>query len=70
LFTWVTFPVGFDAADFMRYEMLPKAQVAYVPGEPFFAVNPQKNHARVNFSSQSDERIVQGIHAIGALLRA
>ena len=70
LFTWVTFPVGFDAADFMRYQMLPKAQVAYVPGEPFFAVNPQKNHARVNFSSQSDERIVQGIHAIGALLRA
>ena len=69
LFTWLTFPVGFDAADFMRNQLLPHASVAYVPGAPFFAVNPVHNHARVNFSSQSDSRIVQGVTAMGALLK-
>ena len=69
LFTWVTFAEGFDATAFMRDQLLPKANVAYVPGEPFFAANPQKNHARVNFSSQSEARIIQGISAMGQLLR-
>ncbi len=69
LFTWLTFPEGFDAADFMRNQLLPHANVAFVPGAPFFPVHPVINHARVNYSSQSDSRIVQGIQAMGALLK-
>jgi len=69
LFTWVTFPEGFDSADFMRNQLLPHAKVAYVPGEPFFAENPQSNYARVNFSSQPDSRILQGVRAMGELLK-
>jgi len=69
LFTWVTFPEGFDSADFMRNQLLPHAKVAYVPGEPFFAENPQPNYARVNFSSQPDSRILHGVRAMGALLK-
>ena len=68
LFTWVTFPQGFDATAFMRDEMLPKAAVAYVPGATFFPVAPQHNYARVNYSSQPEALIVRGVTALGQLL--
>jgi 2-aminoadipate transaminase len=69
LFTWTTFPEGFDAAAFMRAYALPKARVAYVPGDEFFPVTRESNHARINFSGPSDEMIVKGITALGGLLR-
>ena len=50
LFTWLTFPDGFDAAAFMRDTLLPEAKVAYVPGATFFPVDQEPNHARVSFS--------------------
>lgn len=68
MFTWLTFPRGFDAGDFMLNEMLPKAKVAYVPGVSFFPVNEEANHARVSYSTQSDESIVTGVSALGCLL--
>jgi 2-aminoadipate transaminase len=70
LFTWLTFPEGFDAAAFMRDEALPKAKVAYVPGGTFYPVIQQPNHARFNFSAASDEKIRAGIGRLGELLRA
>lgn len=69
LFTWLTFPTGFDAARFLQEEALPKAKVAYVPGASFFPLKPAANHARLNYSSQSDEMIVNGIAALGRLLK-
>lgn len=68
LFTWLTFPDGFDAADFMRDRALPKAKVAYVPGSTFFAVHQRPNHARVCFSALTDENLVLGLERLGALL--
>ena len=38
LFTWLTFPEGFDAATFMLERALPEAKVAYVPGATFFPI--------------------------------
>ncbi len=70
LFTWLSFPDGFDAAAFMRDEALPKAKVAYVPGGTFFPVTQRPNHARVNYSAASDEKIRSGIGRLGELLRA
>jgi 2-aminoadipate transaminase len=69
LFTWLTFPEGFDAAAFLRDEAIPKAKVAFVPGATFFPVTPESNHARVNFSGVSDERIVTGMTRLAGLLR-
>jgi len=69
LFTWLTFPTGFDADAFMMHELLPKAKVAYVPGATFFPVTQAANHARVNYSMQSDEAIVTGVRGMGRLLR-
>jgi 2-aminoadipate transaminase len=69
LFTWLTFPEGFDTEIFMRDHALPIAKVAYVPGATFFPVNPRSNYARVSYAAQSDERIVEGISAWGDALK-
>ena len=69
LFTWASFPAGFDATAFMRDVALPLARVAYVPGATFFPVDEQPNHARINYSAQSEDRIREGIAALGKALR-
>ena len=69
LFTWLTFPTGFDAAAFMTERLLPEAKVAFVPGATFFPVHQQPQHARMSFSGVADDRLVQGVTAIGTLLR-
>ncbi|MFT4164264.1 MAG: PLP-dependent aminotransferase family protein [Microlunatus sp.] len=68
LFTWLAFPQGFDAGDFMADVLLPQAKVAYVPGGTFFPIRQQPNHARLSFSGIDDDRLVQGITALGNLL--
>lgn len=70
LFTWVTFPDGFDAVDFVGRRLLPQARVAFVPGGTFFPIEQQANHGRLSFSGVPDDRLVRGITAIGELLRA
>ena len=70
LFTWLTFPEGFDATAFMRDVALPQARVAYVPGETFFPLTPRPNHARFNYSAQSPEKIQAGIAALGRALQS
>lgn len=67
LFTWATFPVGFDAAAFMAEVALPEAKIAYVPGGTFFPVREQPNHARFSYSGVPDERLVDGIQRLGRL---
>jgi len=69
LFTWLTLAEDLDATALMRERTLPEAKVAYVPGEAFFPVNEEKNHCRVNFSCMSQEKIVQGISALGKILK-
>lgn len=68
LFTWLTFPEGFDAQRFMLEEALPKAKVVYVPGAPFFATTPRTNHARFNFSALPEATITDGMSRLGELL--
>lgn len=70
LFTWLTFPDGFDSARFMAEHALPTAKVAYVPGATFFPLEQETNHARISYSTQPDELIVRGISALGDLLTA
>ena len=69
LFTWVTFPEGLDTAAFQRDHLIPRAGVILVPSAPFFATEPQVNHARMSFSGVPDDRLVAGVTAMGGLLR-
>ena len=68
LFVWLTFPRGFDAADFLARVLLPEAKVAYVPGATFFPVDQEPNHARMSFSGVPDDRLVEGVTRMGRLL--
>lgn len=70
LFTWVTFPEGFDAADFMARVALPQARVAYVPGATFFPVRQEANHARFSYSGVADDVMVDAVGRLGELLGA
>jgi len=69
MFTWLTFPEGFDAGLFMAEHALPEARVAYVPGATFFPLVQEKNHARVSYSSPADHVIIRGMTALGDLLK-
>ncbi|HEY0239166.1 MAG TPA: PLP-dependent aminotransferase family protein [Friedmanniella sp.] len=68
LFVWLTFPEGFDAADFLTRVLLPEAKVAYVPGATFYPVTQEPHHARMSFSGVPDDRLVDGVSRMGRLL--
>jgi 2-aminoadipate transaminase len=70
LFTWLSFPDGFDSAEFMATKALPLARVAYVPGATFFPTVQQRNHARVSFATLPEDKIIDGITRLGSLLTA
>ncbi|MBV8784218.1 MAG: PLP-dependent aminotransferase family protein [Gammaproteobacteria bacterium] len=67
MFTWLTFPRGFDAARFLAEEALPRAKVAYVPGATFFPVQEETHHARFSYTLQDEATIRNSIAKLGAL---
>ncbi len=67
LFTWVVLPEGVNAKD-----IAPKClaqNVAFVPGGSFFPNGGKENHFRLNYSNATEERIVEGIQRMGAVLK-
>ena len=67
LFVWATMPSYLDATN-----MLPRAisrNVAYVPGEGFYAGGEGKNCMRLNFSFVEPERIRRGIELLAEVIR-
>lgn len=67
LFLWVTLPKGMDAKALA--EKATARKVAYVPGAPFYPNGGHGNHLRLNFSTMQEDRIVEGIRILGALLQ-
>jgi 2-aminoadipate transaminase len=59
MFLWVTLPKEMDAMELFHKAI--EEGVAFVPGEPFFVENAQKNTLRLNFSNVSPEKIKEGI---------
>lgn len=66
LFTWVTLPEGMDATALMPKVLAEK--VAYVPGGPFYPHGGHRNHFRLNYSNMPEERIVEGVKRLAAVL--
>ena len=67
MFIWVKLPPNVDSG-----VLLGKAiaeNVAFVPGAPFFANDPQTNTLRLSFVTVPPERIEKGIAILGELLR-
>jgi 2-aminoadipate transaminase len=67
LFVWATLPSYLDAT-----AMLPRAvakNVAYVPGEGFYAGGAGKNHMRLNFSFVEPDKIRRGVEILSETIR-
>lgn len=67
MFIWVKLPPGVDSS-----ALLVKAiaqNVAFVPGAPFYANEPQTNTLRLSFVTVPPEKIEAGIERLGKLLK-
>jgi len=66
MFIWVTLPAGMDSGALLQQAI--ERGVAFVPGAPFFAADPQRNTLRLSFVTVPAERIEAGIGILGRLL--
>jgi 2-aminoadipate transaminase len=66
MFIWVKLPEHVDAGALLEKAIA--ANVAFVPGAPFFANEPQKNTLRLSFVTVSKERIMDGIARLGQII--
>jgi 2-aminoadipate transaminase len=68
MFLWARLPERYDTAALLP-EML-RHDVAYVPGAPFYAGEPDRATLRLCFVTQTVEEIGEGLRRLGAALRA
>jgi 2-aminoadipate transaminase len=68
MFIWVTLPKHIDAMKLLDQAIA--AKVAFVPGAPFYANEPETNTLRLSFVTVSPERIREGIAILGKLIAA
>jgi 2-aminoadipate transaminase len=68
MFIWVTLPKHIDAMKLLDEAIAQK--VAFVPGSPFYANQPETNTLRLSFVTVPPERIRAGIEVLGKLIAA
>ena len=68
MFVWVTLPRGVDSTKLLAKAI--EQNVAFVPGAPFFATDPQANTLRLSFVTVPAEKIEAGMRILGALVKA
>ncbi len=68
MFIWVTLPKHIDAMKLLDQAIANK--VAFVPGAPFYANEPETNTLRLSFVTVPPERIREGIAILGKLIAA
>jgi len=71
LFLWVTLPEGMDCQQ--SFQVAIKKNVAFVPGDSFYASNGHaeegRRHFRLNFSNATPEQITEGIRRLGVAIK-
>jgi 2-aminoadipate transaminase len=65
---WVTLPEGMSSLEL--FERAITENVAFVPGQAFFANGGGENTMRLNFSNSDEERIVEGIARLGRAINS
>lgn len=66
LFLWVTLPESINTKELATKAL--EKNVAYVPGGSFYPSGDQNNSFRLNYSNMTDEKIVEGIKRLGAVI--
>ena len=71
LFLWVSLPAGMNCEQLFQAAL--KENVAFVPGDSFYAGNgyadEARRHFRLNFSNASPEQIREGIRRLGVAIK-
>ncbi|WP_322105821.1 PLP-dependent aminotransferase family protein [Paraburkholderia sp. J41] len=68
MFVWVTLPAHIDSMKLLEEAVA--QNVAFVPGAPFFAEQPQHNKLRLSFVTVPPAKIEEGVSKLAALIRA
>ena len=68
MFIWVTLPKHMNATTLMEHVLA--ENVAYVPGEPFYANKPEVNHFRLSFVTVDPEVIREGVRRLAGVIKA
>lgn len=68
MFVWMTLPAEIDAAELLKHA-LEKENVAFVPGQAFYADGSGKNTLRLSFSCADEDTIREGIRRLSVALR-
>ena len=66
MFIWVTLPKSIDAMKLLDQSLA--ARVAFVPGAPFFAQQPDPACFRMSFATSDLEKIEEGVRRMGQAL--
>lgn len=66
MFLWVKVPGVKDTVELFKKCL--KEKVAFVPGDPFFAGEPEPGTFRLNYSNMDEEKIEEGLKRLGKAL--
>lgn len=66
MFIWVTLPKHIDSM--LLLDEAIAQHVAFVPGAPFYANDPERNTLRLSFVTVTPERIREGVEKLGKLI--
>ena len=69
MFVWLKVPEGLDGAHLLE-AALAEERVAFVPGGPFFAVEPQANTLRLSYSLLGPDDIDEGVRRLARVIEA
>jgi DNA-binding transcriptional MocR family regulator len=68
MFVWARLPAGWDAAALLDVAL--RHDVAFVPGAPFFAVDPDLRALRLSFTTHTPPQIAEGLARLRAAAAA
>ena len=64
MFVWARLPDGWDAAELLERALA--RDVAFVPGYPFFAGEPDTAALRLSFTTHPPDEIAEGLRRLRA----
>lgn len=67
MFLWVTLPEGISALSLL--DECAKANVAFVPGDPFYVDTENVNTMRLNYTNSTEEEIITGIKRLASVIK-
>ena len=67
MFVWLRLPRGLDGAQLLR-AALAEERVAFVPGAPFFAVDPDPSTLRLSYSLGGPDEVEEGVRRLARMI--